>query len=117
PFWRRRAVLVAAAAVLAVATAASWLLFLGDPPTLQAQVRRSLAKAATAHVVVSSPDDRGVRRQAEVWYERGRGFRAEAPDEVVLDDGRQQWTWRPGGKESKRVIARRQSRYAEGMIT
>jgi hypothetical protein len=112
---RRRAALLAAAAMLLVAVAASWLL-LGTPRTLQAQVQQALARANTAHVVISSLDEKGVRRQGEVWYERGRGFRAESPDEVILDDGRHQWTWQPGAKDGERVIARRPSQDAVGMI-
>jgi hypothetical protein len=114
---RRRAVLAAAAAVLALAVAVPALLVLGTPRTLQAQVRQALARAATAHIIISSLDDQGVRRRAEVWYERGRGFRAEAPDEVLLDDGRQQWTWQPGAKDGERVIVRRPSQDAVGLIT
>jgi hypothetical protein len=113
---RRVAFLVAAAAMLAVALGAGWL-FLANPTTLQAQVQQALAKASTAHVVISALDDKGVRQRGEIWYERGRGFRAETPDEVILDDGRQQWTWRQGTKEGELVIARRPSRDAVSMIT
>jgi hypothetical protein len=114
---RRAAFFVATAAMLAVAIGAGWLLFLANPATLQAQVQQALEKASTAHVVISAVDDQGARQRAEIWYERGRGFRAESPEEVILDDGRQQWTWRPGTKEGELVIARRPSRDAVGMIT
>jgi hypothetical protein len=117
PVTRRRAVLCAAAALLAADAAAAWLLVLGTPRTLQAQVQQALAKTSAAHVVISTLDDKGVRQQGEIWYERGRGFRAESPDEIILDDGRQQWTWRPGVKEGERVIARRRGHDAVGMIT
>jgi hypothetical protein len=114
---RRLALLAVAAVMLAVALPAAWLLLLASPATLQAQVQQALEKASTAHVVISTLDDKGVRQRAEIWYERGRGFRAESPDEVILDDGRQQWTWRPGTKEGELVIARRASRDAVSMIT
>jgi hypothetical protein len=115
---RRAAPLAAAAAVLALAAAAAWLFVVAAPATLQAQVQQALQKARAAHIVVSTPDDKGVRQQrGEIWYERGRGFRAELPEEVIVDDGRHQWTWRPGIKEGERVIARRASRDAAGMIT
>jgi hypothetical protein len=114
---RRRAVLCAAAALLAGAATAAWLLVLGTPRTLQAQVQQALAKTSAAHIVISTLDDRGVHRQGEIWYERSRGFRAESPDEIILDDGRQQWTWQPGVKDGERVIARRRSHDAVGMIT
>jgi hypothetical protein len=117
PFRRRPALFLAAAAMLAVIIAAAWFLFLATPATLQAQVQRALEKASTAHIVISAPDDKGVRQRGEIWYERGHGFRAETPDEVILDDGKQQWTWRPGIKESELVIARRASRDAVSMIT
>lgn len=80
-------------------------------------MQQSLEKARTAHIVFSTLDDKGVRRRGEIWYERSRGFRAESPDEIILDDGRQQWTWRPGTKEREIVIARRASRDAGKMIT
>jgi hypothetical protein len=114
---RRAALLGATAALLAVAVGVACLVVLAAPTTLQAQVRGALEKAGTAHIVISALDDKGVRQRGEIWYERGRGFRAEMPDEVILDDGRQQWTWRPGSKESEQVIARRASRDAVSMIT
>ncbi len=113
-FTRRRAGLCVAGAALAAA--ALGLLVLAPPATLQAQVEQALAKAGTAHIVISAPDERGVRRRAEIWYARGRGFRAEAPDEIVQDDGRQQWTWRPGAAGGELVVAQRASRGAAGMI-
>lgn len=114
---RRAGLLVATAAMLAVAVGAACLFFLAAPTTLQAQVQQALEKASTAHIVISALDDKGVRQRGEIWYERGRGFRAESPEEVILDDGRQQWTWRLGTKESELVIARRASRNAVSMIT
>jgi hypothetical protein len=114
---RRATLLIATAALLVVALGAAWLFLLAAPTTLQAQVQQALAKARTAHIVISALDDKGVRQQGDIWYERGRGFRAEMPDEVILDDGRQQWTWRPGTRESELVIARRASRDAVSMIT
>jgi hypothetical protein len=114
---RRAALLVATAAMLVVAVGAVWLFVLATPATLQAQVKQALEKARTAHIVISALDDKGVRQRGEIWYERGRGFRAELPDEVIQDDGRQQWTWRPGTKESEVVIARRASHNAVDMIT
>ncbi len=115
-FRRRRWILFGSAVALLIA-AAVWLLFLATPRTLQAQVRRALDRSKTAHVVISSLDEKGVRRRADIWYERGRGFRAEAPDEVILDDGKHQWTWQPGSKESELVIVRRPSADAAAMIT
>ncbi|OWK38284.1 LolA family protein [Fimbriiglobus ruber] len=114
---RRRAVsLLATAAVLAAAAGTAWLFGLGAPTTLQAQMKQSLEKSRTAHIVTSKLDDRGGRQRGEIWYERGRGFRAESRDEVILDDGRQQWAWHPGTKESELVIARRASRDGVSMI-
>jgi hypothetical protein len=118
PLPRRRPVLVAAtAALVALVVTAAWLCLLATPRTLHAQVQQALAKASTAHVVIAALDEKGVRRHAEIWYERGHGFRAETPDEVILDDGRQQWTWRPGTDDSDLVIARRPSGDAVSLIT
>src|SRR5262245_6273154 len=60
-FPRRRAVLLVAAAMLAVTVPAAWLLLLGSPATLQAQVQQALEKSSTAHIVISALDDKGVR--------------------------------------------------------
>src|SRR5262249_50094409 len=114
---RRASVLAATAAMLAVAVGAAWLVRLAGPATIPAQMQQSLQKARTAHIVFSVLDDKGVRQRGEIWYERSRGFRAESPNEIILDDGRQQWTWHPGIKEGELVIARRVSRNAVSMIT
>jgi hypothetical protein len=108
--------LAAAAAMVVIAVGAGWL-FLAIPMTLQAQVQEALAKASTAHIVMSALDDKGVRQRGEIWFERGRGFRAETPDEIILDDGRQQWTWRQGTEGADLVIARRPSHDAVSAIT
>jgi hypothetical protein len=116
--WRQRgrqsAVIVAAAALL-LALVPTWLLIFGRPRTLQAEVQQAIAKAGSAHVTISALDEKGVRREGEIWYSRDHGFRAESPDEIILDDGRQQLSWRPG-VESDLIVSRRASRDAITMI-
>jgi hypothetical protein len=115
--WRRRSAVLALAAVMAIAVIGPWMLLLATPQSLNAQVRQALQKAETAHVVFSMLDGQGLRRQAEIWYARGQGFRAESPEEIILDDGKQQWSWRPQTDERECVIVRRPSQEAAAMIT
>lgn len=112
---RRVATLVAVAATFAVAVGA-WLYLLAAPATLQARMRRSLDLAQSAHLRISSVNEQGPRQQGEVWFERGHGFRAELADEVILDDGYHQWTWRQGPGVSEPLVVRRTSHHAADMI-
>lgn len=116
PLWRRQSALVAAALAV-VAAAGLWFFLLATPQTLHAQVRQALEKAGTAHVVISGLDEQGVRRQVDVWYARNQGFRVESPEEIIFDNGKQQWSWRPQAEEQERIIARRPSQDAVAMIT
>ena len=114
---RWRAAILAVAAMLAVSVAVPWFLVLATPPTLYAQMQQAFAKARTAHVVVASVNEKGVRQTGEIWYQRGNGFRADLPEGIVLDDGTQEWTWRPATNQGELTVVRRASRNAVSMIT
>jgi len=116
PRVRRAKVLIAAAVVLLVSATASWLL-LATPRTLQAQVQQAIKKAGTARIVIAMTDDKGIKQRAEIWYSREKGFRAESSDELLVDDGEYQWSWRPDAEGADAIVSRRESRDAMEMIS
>lgn len=103
----------AAAAVVAIAT---WLVTVATPRSLQAQVQQAIEEAESAHIVISNTDVEGKRSQAEIWYSQAFGFRAESPDEIIIDDGTQQLSWRPAAEPGEVIVRRRASRDAISMI-
>ncbi|HJT34406.1 MAG TPA: hypothetical protein VJ783_20410 [Pirellulales bacterium] len=116
PLYRRRRVLLAIAASLLVAVGLPAVLVVGTPHTLQAQVVEALKQASAAHLIISTLDEQGVRRQAEIWYSRDRGFRLESPDETIVDDGKQQWAWPSKADGVEPVVVRRASPGTAAMI-
>lgn len=105
-----------ASAVAVMVASATWLTF-ATPRTLQAQVQQALAETEAAHVIISSVDENGVRHQGEIWYSSEHGFRAESPDEIIVDDGKQQLSWRPVAEPGEVIVSRRASGDAISMIT
>ncbi|MGH7139976.1 MAG: hypothetical protein ACREHD_29910, partial [Pirellulales bacterium] len=105
------------AASLLLAAILTVALTLAKPRTLHAQVVADLNSTSVAHMTISALDDRGVRRQGDVWYSHERGFRLETPDETTVDDGKQQWTWRtvPAGENT--IVSRRASPGTAAMIS
>ncbi len=116
PRSRRWQMTFAGSVALLVAFAFLWTTLLSAPATLSAQVKAAIAKARTAHVSIVTIDGRDGRQKAELWYSRNVGFRAESPQEFILDNGQQQWAWNPTLKDAELVIARRASRNAAGML-
>ncbi|MFO0957254.1 MAG: hypothetical protein U0800_07270 [Isosphaeraceae bacterium] len=78
---------------LAAACLLAAFLIVNQPRTLLASVRESIERATSAHVTALSWDDRDVPHKFEIWYRRGEGLRVEAPDRVIVEDGRTQWSW------------------------
>src|SRR5262249_10845222 len=95
---RRRGRLFAglAASGLVAALGLAWLIVASQPTTLLAAVQDGLKRARSAHLVITSWDDRGAAHRAEIWYRRDEGLRAEAPEQVIVEDGKFQWSWRTG---------------------
>lgn len=110
-----RWVSTAAAALLIIAVPAL-VLFFTSPGTIQAQVQQAVAEAGSAMITIATLDDQGVRRTARIWYSREHGFRAESEDEIILDNGKQQFSWHPHAEGEEQVIIRRPSRDAIRMI-
>ncbi len=108
PFRRRLAAAVAAAGLLA-AVGLAWVLVAASPRTLRAAVQDGLDRAASAHLTITIHDGQGRPIRSEVWYRRGEGLRSEAPDRVLVDDGRSQWSWDPGAPEDDRLVLRQPS--------
>ena len=116
PLWHRRRLLVAGGAVLALALVAPVILLLTAPRTLEAQVQQALEKAHRARIVISIPSENGPREKVEIWYSRDHGIRAESPDEIIVDNGHDQWTWGPKLPADEMIVARRASRDGIVMI-
>lgn len=93
--WRRRLVGPLVGAGLLGGLVAVWLTSAMLPRTLQAAVMDGLTGARSVHMVIRGRGDDGRPRNGELWYVRGEGLRAESSEEVVVDDGRFQWAWRP----------------------
>jgi hypothetical protein len=106
--WRGRFVAAVAASGLLACVALTWLVIASGPQTLQAAVQGSLAKANSAHLVITNYENQGKTTRADVWYRRGEGLRAESPDEVLVDDGKFQWSWRLGAGSDREPIVLRQ---------
>jgi hypothetical protein len=117
-YWRGKwpwAAATLAAAVL-IALVLPWLWPAGNVPSLQAAVERALDHAQSARLVITSWDLDGERQTGEIWYRRGSGFRAESPDEVLVDNGRFLWKWRPGPSGGKPVVVRQPGGSGSAMI-
>jgi hypothetical protein len=59
-------------------------------------VQNGLERARSAHLVITSWDDAGAVHRAEIWYRRDEGLRAEVPEQVIVEDGKFQWSWQTG---------------------
>ena len=108
---RRRVGLFAglAASGLAAAVVLAVLIISGRPTTLLAAVQDGLKRAGSAHLVITSWDDRDTAYRAEVWYRRDEGLRAESPERVIVEDGKTQWSWAVGAAGGERVVLRQPS--------
>jgi outer membrane lipoprotein-sorting protein len=95
-----------AASGLLAAAGLAWVIITSHPSTLQAAVQDNLARAASAHLQFTFRDDKGQAHKSEAWYRRGEGIRLESPDEVLVEDGQFQWSWRPNAPAGEQVVLR-----------
>lgn len=107
----------ASAAAVSVAVGIALVAILSAPRTLQAQVERDLARTTAAHITIRGLDEQGVRREANIWYSRERGFRMESAEQIIVDDGRQQWEWQPGLVSDETLVVRRPSGDGRQMLS
>jgi hypothetical protein len=107
----------ASAAAVMVAISIACAAIVSAPRTLQAQVERALARTAAAFITVSGLDAQGVRRNSNIWYSSEHGFRVESPEETIVDNGQQQWTWQPNAVPDEMVVVRRQSADGRKMLS
>ena len=96
-----------AASGLAAALVLAWLVVFSHPATLLASVQDELKRARSAHLVITSWDDRGAKHRAEIWYRRGEGLRAESPEQVIVEDGATQWSWLNAARGETVVLRQR----------
>ncbi len=91
---------LAAAAVLAM------ILFMNHPKTLLAAVLEGLDRAQSAHITDTMWNDQNTTFQTEIWYRRGEGLRMESPEQVIVQDGKIQWSWSRGPGITEPVVHR-----------
>ena len=106
---RRRLLAGLAASGLAASLLLGWLILVGRPNALLAAVQDDLNKAKSAHLIITAWDDRDAAFRSDVWYRKGEGLRVESPDQVIVEDGKTQWAWRPNPAEGETVVLRQRS--------
>jgi outer membrane lipoprotein-sorting protein len=106
---RRRLFAGLAASGLAASLGLAWLILASQPTTVLAAVQDSLNKAKSAHLTITYWNDRDAAHRSDVWYRKGEGLRVESPDQVIVEDGKTQWSWRPGPAEGEMVVLRQRS--------
>ncbi len=98
-----------AASGLFAGLALAWLILASQPRTLLAAVQDGLKHARSAHLVLTSWDDAGAAYKADIWYRRDEGLRMESPEQVIVEDGKTQWSWKPGPAGGDLVVMRQRS--------
>lgn len=92
-----------------VAALVVWLIILGQPKTLLAAVQDGLKRAKSAHVVTIFWDTAGAPHRSDLWYRRGEGLRTEWDGQVIVEDGKFQWSWRNDKAEGGPEVLRRRT--------
>ena len=113
--WRRAAVGLVAAGLMA-ASVLALVSLVGHSNPRQAAIQEALARARSAHIVVTAGGQGGAADTAEIWYLRDRGFRAEMPNEVMVDDGRSLRSWHRAGRDEEPIVIVRKSTGAAAQI-
>jgi outer membrane lipoprotein-sorting protein len=98
-----------AASLLFAGLGLTWFIVASQPRTLLAAVQDGLKRARSAHLVLISWADGVAVHKAEIWYRRGEGLRMESPDQVIVEDGKSQWSWNPGAAGGELVVLRQRS--------
>lgn len=98
-----------AATGLAASLLLAWLVVASQPTTLLAAVQEGLEKARSAHLAITTWDDRGQAHAGELWYLREKGLRAESPGQVLVEDGEHQWAWRTDAVQGESIVLRQRS--------
>jgi hypothetical protein len=103
-------------ALLAIAIVGGWS-FVASPKSLSAQIADGIRKSKSALITIKSTDATSSGREAQIWFARGLGIRAESKNEAMLDDGKFVWKWNPSDDEAKRVVYRCPSADGIAMVT
>ena len=98
-----------AASGLVAGLALAWIILLSQPTTLLAAVQDGLKRARSAHLVMTTWADGGTAHKAEIWYRRDDGLRVESPEQVIVEDGKFQWSWKTGAAGGELVVLRQRS--------
>lgn len=106
---RRRLLLGLSTSALAAACLLAALLLLNSPRPLLATVREQIEQAQSVHVTTVSWDDDGASHTIHLWFRRGEGLRVETPDQVIVEDGKTQWSWPRTAGEPEPVVLRQRS--------
>ena len=109
PGRRRRLLLGLSLSGIAAAVVLALLVIMNQPRTLLAAVQEGLERAQTAHVTTTSWGNHDAIYKDEIWYRRGEGLRYEAPEQVIVEDGRTQWSWSTGPGVTEPVVLRQSS--------
>ena len=98
-----------AASLLFAGLGLTWFIVASQPRTLLAAVQDGLKRARSAHIVLTAWADGGAVHKSEIWYRRDEGLRMESPEQVIVEDGKLQWSWKPGAAGDELVVLRQRS--------
>jgi hypothetical protein len=87
----------------------AWLILASQPTTLLAAVQDGLKRARSAHLVMTAWADGGAEHRAEIWYRRDQGLRFESPEQVIVEDGKFQWSWRRDAGAGELIAVRQRT--------
>jgi outer membrane lipoprotein-sorting protein len=105
----RRLSAALAASLLFAGLGLAWFILASQPRTLLAAVQDGLKRARSAHIVLTSWADGGASYKAEIWYRRDEGLRMESPEQVIVEDGKFQWSWKTPAAGGDLVVLRQRS--------
>lgn len=109
PRGRRRLVLGLSLSGVAAAVFLAWLAVVNQPKTLLAAVEEGLKRAQSAHVTTTAWDDHDAPHSFDIWYRRGEGLRVDVPGQVIVEDGKTQWSWSTGPGAAEPIVLRQRS--------
>ena len=107
---RRTKILASLALSAMIASLAlGWILLFSRPQSLLASVQHDLRQAKHAHIVITHWDKKDETQRAEIWYARGKGLSVTHGDEIIVEDGKTQWTWSTKPGDGERIVLRQDS--------
>jgi hypothetical protein len=89
----------------------------GTTSKLYADVTQAIRTAKTVVVSINTIDESGGLTTAKILYAPQEGFRVEASDKIVIDNGALQWSWDPRATLPATIVSRRRSQDGMSMIS